>query len=134
MANTLTVNARVRMLSGDFNWENDVIKVILTSSQYNYQASHETLSDISPAGRVTQPVALQNKTITADGAADADDVTIPSVSGNTITRIFLFTDTGVADTSKLIAMIDTATGLPLTPNGGDVIIVWDNGINKIFRP
>ena len=120
MANTLTVNARVRMLSGDFNWENDVIKVILTSSQYNYQASHETLSDISPVGRVTQPVVLQNKTITADGAADADDVTIPSVSGDTITRIFLFTDTGVADTSKLIAMIDTATGLPLTPNGGDV--------------
>ena len=134
MANTLTVNARVRMLSGDFNWENDVIKVQLVSGAYTWNATHESLADISETARIGQPVALNNKTITADGAADADDVTIPSVSGDTITRIFLYTDTGVPNTSKLIAMIDTATGLPLTPNGGDIIIVWDNGVNKIFRP
>jgi hypothetical protein len=29
--------------------------------------------------------------------------------------------------------IDAATGLPLTPNGGDVTIQWDNGANKIFK-
>jgi len=23
--------------------------------------------------------------------------------------------------------------LPITPNGGDIIVTWDNGINKIFR-
>ena len=35
--------------------------------------------------------------------------------------------------SERNAYIDTATGLPITPNGGDIIVTWDNGINKIFR-
>jgi len=29
--------------------------------------------------------------------------------------------------------MDTATGLPITPNGGDIIITWDNGTNRILR-
>jgi len=33
----------------------------------------------------------------------------------------------------LIAFIDTATNLPVTPNGGDIIVAWDNGANKIFK-
>ena len=33
-----------------------------------------------------------------------------------------------------LAFIDTATGLPITPNGGDIIVVWDGGANRIFRP
>lgn len=35
--------------------------------------------------------------------------------------------------SPLIAYIDTATGLPVTPNGGDITIAWDSGANKIFK-
>ena len=34
---------------------------------------------------------------------------------------------------NLIAWIDTATGLPIVPNGGDIIVTWDNGNNKIFK-
>jgi hypothetical protein len=32
----------------------------------------------------------------------------------------------------LIARIDTATGLPVTPNGGDITVQWDAGADKIF--
>ena len=45
----------------------------------------------------------------------------------------IYRDTGTEATSPLIAYIDTATGLPITPNGGDIIVVWDDGANKIFR-
>ena len=38
----------------------------------------------------------------------------------------------MASTSQLVAYIDTATGLPVTPNGGNIQIVWDTGANKIF--
>ncbi len=45
--------------------------------------------------------------------------------------------TGGADVAataqRLIAYIDTATGMPVTPNGGDITIAWDNGANKIFK-
>lgn len=38
----------------------------------------------------------------------------------------VYIDTGVAGTLRLIAYIDTGvTGLPVTPNGGDINITWD---------
>jgi hypothetical protein len=33
----------------------------------------------------------------------------------------------------LIAFIDAATNLPVTPNGGNINIAWDTGTNKIFK-
>ena len=70
---------------------------------------------------------------TTGGAADANDVTFTSVTGASIDAIVLYKDTGTDSTSPLIAFIDTATGLPITPNGGDIIVTWDNGANKIFK-
>lgn len=43
----------------------------------------------------------------------------------------IYADTGTESTSPLIAFIDTATGLPITPNGGDIIVTWDKKINEI---
>ena len=50
-----------------------------------------------------------------------------------IEAIIIYVDSGTEATSPLIAYIDTATGLPITPNGGDIIVTWDNGTNKIFK-
>lgn len=60
-------------------------------------------------------------------------MTFTSVSGASIEAIIIYKDTGTESTSPLIAFIDTATGLPITPNGGDIIVTWDNGTNKIFK-
>ena len=87
---------------------------------------------IAPASGTQAGTTLTGKG-TAGGAADAADVTFNGVSGTSIEAILLFKDTGVAATSPLIAYIDTATGLPITPNGGDIIVTWDNGTNKIFK-
>lgn len=70
---------------------------------------------------------------TTGGAADGADVTFTSVSGPSIEAIVIYVDTGTEATSPLVAFIDTATGLPITPNGGDIIVTWDNGVNKIFK-
>lgn len=134
MANTLYANCRQLFLEAQINWMTDTIKCILVDSG-NYTAQTEThkfLSDISSSARVTQPVTLTAKS-TAGGAADAADCTFTAVSGNSIEAIVIYKDTGDEATSPLVAWIDTATGLPLTPNGGDVIVTWDNGTNKIFR-
>ena len=72
------------------------------------------------------------KTITA-GVANADDVVLNAVTGAQSEAIVLFQDTGNPATSKLIAYINVATGLPVTPNGGAITIQWDTGINKIFK-
>ncbi|MFW1969301.1 hypothetical protein ACG95P_19840 [Acinetobacter guillouiae] len=134
MANTLYDKGRQRFLEGQFNWLTDTIKVYLVStSAYTVNAStHEFISDISSSARIAGPVTLTAKS-TAGGAADAGDATFTAVSGGAIGAIVIYADTGTEATSPLIAYLDTATGLPITPNGGDIIVTWDNGANKIFK-
>lgn len=134
MANTLYDFARQRFLEAQINWLNDTVKVILVDSgAYTVQtAIHQYLSDIPTSARIAGPVTLTGKS-TAGGAADANDCTFTSVSGNSIEAIVIYSDSGSEATSPLIAYIDTATGLPITPNGGDIIVTWDNGTNKIFK-
>lgn len=134
MANTLYDYARQRFLEAQINWMSDTIKVILvdTGSYTPNTASHQYLSDVSGSARIAGPVTLTSKATTG-GAADAADCTFTAVSGASIEAIVIYTDTGTESTSPLIAYIDTATGLPITPNGGDIIVTWDNGTNKIFK-
>ncbi len=134
MANTLYDYARQRFLEAQINWMSDTIKVILvdTGSYTPNTASHQYLSDVSGSARIAGPVTLTSKATTG-GAADAADCTFTAVSGASIEAIVIYKDTGTESTSPLIAYIDTATGLPITPNGGDIIVTWDNGTNKIFK-
>lgn len=134
MANTLYDSARQGFLEAQVNWLTDTMKVLLVDSgAYTPNVStHQFLADIPVSSRIAGPVTLTSKTTTG-GAADAADVTFTSVSGASIEMIVIYKDTGTEATSPLIAMIDTATGLPITPNGGDIIVTWDNGVNKIFR-
>lgn len=134
MANALFDKARQRFLEGQFNWNTDTIKAVLVDTgTYTVNLSaHEFLSDIGTGARITTSGAFTGKTTTG-GAADANDVTFTSVTGASIEAIVLYKDTGTDATSPLIAFIDTATGLPITPNGGDIIVTWDNGANKIFK-
>ena len=134
MANTLYDFARQRFLEAQINWMTDTIKVLLVDTgAYTPQTSvHQYLADIPISARIAGPVTLVSKS-TAGGAADAADCTFTSVTGSSIESILIYADSGAEATSPLIAYIDTATGLPITPNGGDIIVTWDNGTNKIFK-
>lgn len=134
MANALFDKARQRFLEGQFNWNTDTIKAVLVDTgTYTVNLSaHEFLSDVGSGSRISTSGAFTGKATTG-GAADANDVTFTSVTGASIEAIILYKDTGTDSTSPLIAFIDTATGLPITPNGGDIIVTWDNGPNKIFK-
>ena len=134
MANTLYDFARQRFLESQINWMTDTIKVLLvdTGAYTPQTAVHQYLADIPISARIAGPVTLTSKATTG-GAADAADVTFTSVTGASIESIIIYSDSGTEATSPLIAYIDTATGLPITPNGGDIIVTWDNGTNKIFK-
>lgn len=71
--------------------------------------------------------ALTSKTIgtVAAGVFDADNVTFTAVSGASVESVNLLKDTGTSSTSDLIAYFDTGTGLPVTPNGGDITVTWN---------
>lgn len=134
MANALYDTGRAAFLGADVDWLADNIKAVLVDTgAYTVNLStHAFLSDIPGGARIATSGNLAGKTATA-GVADANDVTFTAVSGATVEAIVLYKDTGVAATSQLICYIDTATGLPVTPNGGDITVTWDNGANKIFK-
>lgn|SRR5690606_30799158 len=133
MASGLYDKAREKFLTGDIDWLNDTIMVTLVDGD-DYTpdlANHEFFSSVPSAARLATET-LVGKTAT-NGVADADDTTFTSVSGDQFELIIIWKDTGVESTSPLIAMIDTATGLPFTPTGSDILIAWDNGPDKIFK-
>jgi hypothetical protein len=131
MANTLYPKAKEGFLTGAVHWGSDTFRVVLIDTgSYTYSSAHDYYNDLS--GVVgTESGVLANKTST-DGVADADDVTFTGVTGNTIEAIVIFKDTGNVATDLLIAYIDTGSGLPITPNGGDITVVWSSTASKIF--
>lgn len=134
MANALYDKARERLLRGQFDWINDTMNCVLVDNgTYTVNLTTHEFYNAAQAGVIAGPVALASKAITA-GAADANDVTFSSVAGASIESIIIYKSVTNPADSPLLAYIDTATGLPITPNGGDIIVTWDNGPNKIFKP
>ena len=134
MANVLYDPGREGFLDGTIIWSSGNIKVSLVRG-YTFSAAHKFVSDVTGAGGtlVATSANLSSKTVT-NGIADAADFTYTAVgAGSSCAALVGYQDTGVAGTSRLIFFIDSATGLPVTPNGGDISVAWDNGTNKIFK-
>lgn len=144
MANALYDLGREGFLAGEIDWDTAVIKTALVRGYTPNLATHKFVSDVTGAGGtlVATSAALGTKTIAA-GVADAADVTFTAVgAGAAIPYILIFQSsavTGGADVAataqRVIALLDTSSGvaLPVTPNGGDIVVQWDNTTNKIFK-
>jgi hypothetical protein len=141
VASALFDPGRQGFLDGSIDWDTASIKVSLVRG-YTFNAAHMFVSDVTGAGGtlVATSGALGSKTVT-NGVADAADVTFIAVTaGAAIPALIVFqssANTGGADVAttaqRLIAYIDTATGLPVTPNGQNITISWDNGSNRIYK-
>lgn len=106
------------------NMSSGTVRVALVDTgTYTYSAAHEFLTSLT--GRVGTDQTLGSKTFT-NGTFDAADATWPSVTGPTAEAVVIYIDTGTAGTSRLVAFLDTGiTGLPVTPNGGNITATWD---------
>jgi hypothetical protein len=134
MANVLYDKGREGFLDGSIDWDTDDIRAILIdTADYTVNlATHDNLDDIPGGARVAVSDALTGKSVTA-GVADADDVTFSAVSGDECEAIVLYKHTGTESTSRLIAYLNSATGLPVTPNSGDIEVQWAGSPNYIFK-
>lgn len=132
MADAMYNNYREEALRGLRTPGSETIKVKALTSSYTFSAAHTSVNDITSTWVIKTSDALTSKTFT-DGVFDAADVTLTAVTGSAIASLVIYTEAGSSASSTLMIYIDSATGLPLTPNGGDVIITWDSGANKIFK-
>ena len=125
MASVIYPKAKEQLLQAGINMSSGAIKaVLIDTGTYTYSAAHNAYDDLS--GVVgTESSAFSDKTFT-DGVFNATDITFSAVTGATVEAIVIFVDTGTANTDLLIAYIDSAvSGLPVTPNGGDITITWN---------
>ncbi len=126
MANAIYPKFKQSLLSGDTNStiSTGTVKVALVDTgTYTYSSTHQFFSDLS--GVVGTPQTIGSKTET-NGVFDGADVTFTAVTGASVEALVIYIDTGTPTTSRLVAYIDTSvTGLPVTPNGGDITITWN---------
>jgi hypothetical protein len=97
---------------------------LIDTGTYTFSSAHQFYSSLS--GIVGTDQEILTPTLT-NGTVDGGDVTFTAVSGATVEALVLYRKNAGANTTwRLIAYIDTSvTGLPVTPNGGDIVITWN---------
>lgn len=124
MANAIFTRAKQGMIDGEVTLSTDDVRLILHDAADDtiVVGTDDYLNDIAAGGRVATSSALASKTVTS-GAFDSADVTLSSVTGDQAEEVIIYIHTGVETTSLLLAYYDTfASGMPVTPNGGDITI------------
>lgn len=104
-----------------------IMVALINLGSYTYSTAHQYWSSASIAV-VGTPQTLASPVVSF-GVYSGANVTFTAVSGSTVSAIILYQTTGTASTSPLLCYID---GISVVPNGGNIIISWDTGVNKIF--
>jgi hypothetical protein len=126
MANAIYPKYKEALLQSSANSSlTGTVKVALVDTgTYTYSSAHEFLSSLTGVVGTAQTIGA-TKSYT-NGVFDGGDVTFTVVTGNSAEALVIYIDTGTAGTSRLVAFIDTGvTGLPVTPNGGDITVTWN---------
>jgi hypothetical protein len=130
MANAVYPKYKESLLNGDANTAltgsgtTGLYAALVDTGTYTYSSAHQFYSSLS--GVVGTDQEVTSPTLT-NGLIDGGDVTYSSVSGNSVEAIVLYRKNAGANTTwRLVTYIDTGvTGLPVTPNGGNVSITWN---------
>lgn len=94
--------------------------VLVDTEEYTFAANHQFLSDISASANIAESDNIDTRTVNS-GVFDCTTVRWHAVSGDQAEAIIFVVDTNSAASSRLICYLDTGqTGLPVTPNGGDI--------------
>lgn len=131
MANAIYPKYKQSLLAGDSNSDLDTntaddgpYVALVDTGTYTYSAAHQFYSDLS--GVVGTDQRVTTPTVTS-GTLDGDNLTYTAVSGNSVEALVIYRKNAGANTTwRLVAYIDTSvTGLPVTPNGGDITVTWN---------
>ena len=135
MATTMYGLGRQGFLVGasGFDWNTAAIQLAFVTSSYspNY-TTDQYLGVAVSSGYIIAQSGTFSSLSSSLGTANAANETVSSVTGAQFAYVTLYSFITNNNSSPLIMNIDTATGLPCTPNGGNIVVQWDSGTNKIF--
>jgi len=134
MSNALYNTAKEAFLSGDLDLTEGNVKILLVKDSYIVDLnSHTFVSDISAEFIAGRSGILDNTTVNL-GVFDADNELVSEYGNSGFSYMVIYTDTGADNTSRLVAYIDTAEGLPVEATLADasLVINWNDTASKIF--
>ncbi len=96
---------------------------LVDTGTYTYSTAHDFYNDLS--GVVGTDQRISTPTV-VNGLFDGDNLTYTAVSGNSVEALVIYRKNSGANTTwRLVLYEDTGvTGLPVTPNGGNITITW----------
>jgi len=133
MANALYQKFKRELNKGTIDVEAADIRAALVTTTggttYTFDATHEFLSSVPVASRLAVSAAgIQNLVASDTGTVDGDDLDMGTPSdAEPGEAIVLYIHTGVDATARLVAYIDTGSGIPFTLDGGPTSIQWAAG-------
>lgn len=100
---------------------------LVDTGTYTYSAAHDFFNDLSGIVGTDQRITTPTVGSVAAGVFDGDNVTFSAVTGASIEALVIYRKNAGANTTwRLVLFEDTGvTGLPVTPNGGDISISWN---------
>jgi len=123
------------ILNGCLDLYNDVIEAILVDDSYVYSPAHDSITTIRNY-QVGSPCVL-TVTYIANGVFDADDATFTAVTTTTeppqkVSGVVIYHNKNNSDSQSMPIVYIDCSSTPITPNGSNITVQWDNGPNKIF--
>lgn len=131
MANAVYPLFKQSLLNGDSNESlnqntstDGPFCALVDTGTYTYSSSHQFYSSLS--GVVGTDQRITTPTV-ASGLFDGDDLTYTSVTGSSVEALVVYRKNSGANTTwRLVLYEDTSvTGLPVTPNGGNITVTWN---------
>lgn len=99
---------------------------LVDTGTYSYSTAHQFYSSLSGIAGTDQRISTPT---VANGLFDGDNLTYTAVAaGASIEALVIYRKNSGANTTwRLAVYLDTSiTGLPVTPNGGNITVTFDN--------
>lgn len=130
MATKMYVNALLAMMKGDIDLDTaDVRCIAIDAADYTFDQLHDFLDDVPAPARVSTSAALTGQVCSISGTEarfDANDPVLTGVTGDQFEAVIFYIHDGGADSARrLLCYVDSGTGLPFTPSGGNCTVVLD---------
>ena len=154
MASIVYNRAKKEIADGTMDLLTDTLKVMLVTSTYVADPDHDFVdmggasdpidTELSGTGYQAGFAATGRKTLANKAIAEDDpnnraefdntvDLTWTAINAGTAAAFIVYKHLTSDAASVLIAYVDTGTGLPTSPNSGDIEIQWSNGASSIFQ-
>ena len=120
---------------GELAWKaagGATVKAMLVDTALYAPDEDDTTMTPCAAGRRSSDQSLTLIDAASDGVCDAADITYATVAAGDPTQgVILYKFVSNDAGSTPICFLEFTD--PVTPNGGDIVIAWDNGDYKIMR-